>query len=176
MIRTGLGGGIRRAGCIGCGFGEQVIRAFQVAIHLIGGNMVKAECALLRRRQVTPITAGRFEQAVSADNIGLDKVRRPIDGAIHMGFGRQVHYRRGLKLAEYHIERSTVADIYLIEAIAWRIGHRSQRLEIASIGKFVEVGDLCGSVSEQVANHCGANKAGTAGDENAGNHRRLLFT
>ncbi|MNC00260.1 hypothetical protein D3C75_475820 [compost metagenome] len=176
MIGTGLGGGIRRTRRVGRCFGEQVIRTFQVAIHLIGGDMVEAECALLCCRQAAPITPGRFEQAVSADDIGLDEVRWSVDGAIHMGFGRQVHYRCGLKLAKHHIERSTVADIYLIEAIAWRIGHRSQRLEIASIGKFVEVGDLCGSVSEQVANHCGANKAGTAGDENAGNHRRLLFT
>ncbi|MNP28632.1 hypothetical protein D3C76_1216080 [compost metagenome] len=142
MIRTGLGGGIRRAGCIGCGFGEQVIRAFQVAIHLIGGNMVKAECALLRRRQVTPIAAGRFEQAVSADNIGLDKVRRPIDGAIHMGFGRQVHHHSWLKLGKHHIECSTVADIHLIKAVTRRLSHRSNRFKVAGVGKFVEISDL----------------------------------
>ncbi|MNI90831.1 hypothetical protein D3C73_1484050 [compost metagenome] len=79
---------------------------------------MEAECALLCCRQAAPITPGRFEQAVSSDDIGLDEVRRPVDGAIHMGLGRQVHHRRGLKLGKHHIECSAVADIHLIEAVA----------------------------------------------------------
>ncbi|MCY1460805.1 hypothetical protein D9M71_783930 [compost metagenome] len=85
--------------------------------------MVEAELVLLIYWQSTPITAGRFEQAVSADNIGLDKVRRPVDRTIHMGLGRQVHHRRGLELGKHRIQRSPVTDIHMIEVIARRIGH-----------------------------------------------------
>ncbi|MNN69019.1 hypothetical protein D3C81_1847700 [compost metagenome] len=79
---------------------------------------MEAEYVLLRCRQFIPITAGRLEQAVSTDNIGLYEVGRSVDGAIHMGLGRQVHNRRRPKLGKHQIECSTITDIHLIEAVA----------------------------------------------------------
>ncbi|MNG31492.1 hypothetical protein D3C84_1173100 [compost metagenome] len=82
-----------------------------------------------------------------------------------------MHHRYRLKLGKHRIECSTVTDIHLIEAIAWRGGCRAQRLQVAGIGEFVEVGDLCGSVVDQVANYSRADKASAAGNKNA--HQRF---
>ncbi|MNH00382.1 hypothetical protein D3C79_595730 [compost metagenome] len=95
MVAGGLGGRIGAAGSIGGGFGKErqwlipqrmagthPIRVGQIAIHLIGGNMVEAESALAHLVQAAPICAGSFQQHIGANDISLDKIGRPGDGAI----------------------------------------------------------------------------------------------
>ncbi|MOA16655.1 hypothetical protein D3C78_1368780 [compost metagenome] len=103
MIRTGLGGRVGRAGGIRSGFGKQTLGTFQIAIHLIGRNVMEAECRFTLLRKTTPVTAHALEQGVGTDDIGLDEVCRPVDGAIHMRFGGQVHHRRWLELGQHRI-------------------------------------------------------------------------
>ena len=72
----------------------------QVAIHLVGGNMVEAECRLARRIQLRSSKLRvASSKCVGADDIGLDeRGRGTVDGAIDMRLGRQVHDRVRLKL------------------------------------------------------------------------------
>ncbi|MNF00178.1 hypothetical protein D3C80_1989700 [compost metagenome] len=87
VIGRGLAGRVGRAGRIGRGFGEEVIHAVQVAVHLVGGNVMEAEGRLALGLQRHPIGADAFQQAVGADNVGLDEVGGAVDRAVHMGFG-----------------------------------------------------------------------------------------
>ncbi|MNL18462.1 hypothetical protein D3C87_1396070 [compost metagenome] len=48
MIGRGFAGGVRRAGSIGRCFGKQRIDTLQVAINLVGGNVMKAKSPSLR--------------------------------------------------------------------------------------------------------------------------------
>ncbi len=48
MVAARFGGGVRAARRVRGFFGEQVIGAVQVAVHLIGGDVVEAESLLLR--------------------------------------------------------------------------------------------------------------------------------
>ncbi|MCY1536252.1 hypothetical protein D9M68_717000 [compost metagenome] len=170
VIRTGLGGRVGRTGGVGRGFGEQIIRTLEVAIHLIGRNMVEAERRLGFIFQVIPVTAGRLQQRIGANDIGLDEFGRPIDGAIHMRLGGQVHHCCGAELGKHLVQRGCITNIHLVEAIAGRAIYIGQRLQIAGIGEFVEVGDLVIGVLDQVTNHCRSDEAGAAGDEYLGAH------
>ncbi|MNP19510.1 hypothetical protein D3C76_1120440 [compost metagenome] len=74
VVGRGLAGGVGRAGCVGRRFRKQVIDAVQVTVNLVGGNVMKAEGAFLRLREGLPIGTGGFEQAVGADDVGLDEL------------------------------------------------------------------------------------------------------
>src|SRR5690606_31587708 len=121
VVGTGLGGRIRRAGRVRRGFGEQIVRSLQIAIYLVSGYMVETESRFGGRLQPVPVAPGSLKQDIGADDIGLNKVRRPIDGSVHMGLGRQVHYRCRLKLPEDFIQLLGPTDIYTIKTITWRI-------------------------------------------------------
>ncbi|MNR29659.1 hypothetical protein D3C85_1470590 [compost metagenome] len=87
---------------------------------------METEGFLRHRRQTVPVATGCFQQGVGADDIGLDKVARAIDGAVHMGLCGQVHHRIRTEFGEHHIQPGAVTDIHLIEAVARRVGHRGQ--------------------------------------------------
>ncbi|MCY1398211.1 hypothetical protein D9M71_132370 [compost metagenome] len=165
VIRAGLGSRIGRTGRVGRAFGEQIIRTFEVAIHLIGRNMVEAEHCFDFCFQTAPVAASSFQQCIGAHDIGLDELGRSIDGAIYMRFGGQVHHRSGAELGEYLVQSRYIADICLIEVIARRAVHIGQRLQVAGIGELVDVGDLVIGILDQVTNHRRSDEAGSAGYE-----------
>ncbi|MNM86486.1 hypothetical protein D3C81_986380 [compost metagenome] len=98
----------------------------QVAIDLVGRNMMKTERTALVGRQAAPPGAGSFEQGVSADDIGLDERRRAIDRTVHMGLGCQVHDRFGLEALKHSADRRRVGDIGLDEFITGVAGDALQ--------------------------------------------------
>src|SRR5690606_23364228 len=71
MVGRSLAGRIGRAGRVGRGLGEQVVDAVQVAVHLVGGNVVEAEGFTTAFRQALPVGAGGFQQLVGTDDVGL---------------------------------------------------------------------------------------------------------
>ncbi len=163
MVGRGLAGRIGRTGRIGRVLGEGGVAGGQVAVDLVGGNMVQAKGAAPGFGQVLPIGAGRLQQAVGADDIGLDKRRRPVDGTIDMGLGRQVHDRLGLEAGEHGTDPRLVGDIGLDQFVAGVGGNARQRLQVAGVGQFVEVEHLMFGVLNQLANQRRADKAGAAG-------------
>ena len=96
MIGAGLAGRIRRAGGVGGGFGEQVFRAFQIAVDFIGGDMVEAEALLGGFVQVVPVLACRFQQGVGADDVGFHEGGGAVDGTVYVALCRQMHDGIGL--------------------------------------------------------------------------------
>ncbi|MOA33947.1 hypothetical protein D3C78_1552870 [compost metagenome] len=90
----------------------------QVAIHLVGGNVVEAKRAFLRLGQGLPIGSSGFQQAVGADDIGLDEVRRAINGAVYMGLGRQMHDGVRLESRQHCTDGWLIDDIGLDEFVA----------------------------------------------------------
>ena len=73
MVAARFGGRVRAARGVRSFFGEQVIGAVGVAVHLIGGNMVEAEGLLLLFPKPGPVVTGRLQQSEGADHVGLDE-------------------------------------------------------------------------------------------------------
>ena len=173
MIGAGLGGGVGRAGRVGRGFGEQVVRAFQVAIHLVSGDVVEAERGSCVIGEVIPVPAGGLEQRVRANHVGLDELGRAVDRAVHVGLGGEVHHRSRAECGEDLVQGRSVADIDLVKAVARRVGDRGKRFEIAGLGELVEVRDVVRRALYQVPNHGRADEASPAGNEDAMIHRKV---
>ena len=147
----------------------------QVAIHLIGGDVVEAEGLFARLRQARPVGAGGFQQAVGADDIGLDKRRRAVDGTVDMGFGGQVHDGVRLKLRQRGANRRLIDYIGLQELVARVIRDAGQGLQVTGVGQLVEVEHLVLGVVEQMADQCRANKARATGDQNTHENIALCY-
>lgn len=79
MVGTGFTCRVRGAGRVRRGFGEELFRIFQIAIHLVGGDVMEAESCLARIVQALPIMASRFKQGIGADDVGFDECSRPGD-------------------------------------------------------------------------------------------------
>ena len=107
-----------------------------------------------RLGQGQPVSACRLEQAVGADDIGLDKVRRAVDGAVNVGLGRQVHDRLGLEALDDRADRGLVDDIRLDELVAGIGGDALQRFQITGVGQLVEVEDFVPGIFDQVTDQC----------------------
>ncbi|MNF99416.1 hypothetical protein D3C84_823100 [compost metagenome] len=137
-----------------------LIRMGQIAIHLISGDMVEAESALATLIQTIPISPGRFQQHIGANDIGFDEIGRPGDGTIDVTLGGQVHYGIGLMRGKYPVQLGAVADIHLLEGITLAGCHVSQRLQIARIGEFIEVDDSILRITDDVVHNGRADKAG----------------
>lgn len=56
------------------------------------------------------------------DDVGLDEFARCVDRPVHMAFGGKIHQIARLVLFEQLTQRGAVADIHLLEAIAWPRG------------------------------------------------------
>ncbi len=125
MVTGGLGGGIGAAGGVRSSFGKErqwligshFIRMGQVTIYLVSGDMVEAEGRLAYLVQTVPVSASRFQQHIGANDIGLDKVSRPCDGAVNMALGGQMHHSIRLVQGKHPIQLGTIADIHLLKCI-----------------------------------------------------------
>ena len=90
MVAGGLAGAVGAVGLVGVLFGKgRRVRA-EGAVDLVGGNVQEAEGGLFFRRQAVVVGADRFEQVEGADDVGLDKVFRAVDGAVYVAFCSKV--------------------------------------------------------------------------------------
>jgi hypothetical protein len=80
--------------------------------------MVETERAPGRFLEGLPIGTRGFQQAVGADDVGLDKVRGAINGAVDVRLGGQVHNGLRLKARQHGADGGLVDDIGLHELIA----------------------------------------------------------
>ena len=166
MVARRLAGRIGRVGAVGGGFGEEAVVA-QRAEHLVGGDVVEAEALLALRRQGRPIAARRFQQAEGADHVGLDELARPVDGAVDMGLGGQMHHRVGLVAVEEPLQLGGVADVDLLEGVARVALGPRQGGQVGRVGQLVDVDDEGVGFGKKLADHRRADETGAAGDENA---------
>ena len=172
MVAARFRGRVRAARRVRGFFGEQVIGAMQVAVHLIGGDVVEAEGLLLRFPKAGPVVTGRFQQSEGADHVGLDESGWAINGTVHMAFCRQVHHDIRAELAELGRHGSSIGDISLGKRVAFAPGHRRQGFKVAGIGQAVHHTDFVPGIFNDMTNHSRADKACTTGDKNL----HILFT
>ncbi|SSH70698.1 Uncharacterised protein [Klebsiella pneumoniae] len=144
----------------------------QVAVHLIGGDVVEAESLLLLLPKAGPVVTGRLQQSEGADHVGLDEGCRAINGTVHMAFCRQVHHDIRAELAELGRHGSSIRDISLGKRVAFAPGHRRQGFEVTGVGQAVQHVDFIPGIFNDMTNYSRADKACTTGDKNL----HILFT
>ena len=165
MVAARFGGGVRAAWRVRRLFGEQVIGTVQVAVDFIGGDMVEAESLLVRRIESRPVVTCRLQQSKGADQVGLNKGSRAINGAVHMTFCGEVHDDIRAKIAELGCHSSSIGDIGLRKRVAFIAGHRCQGFKVASVGQAIYYAYIVGGIFNDMTNNCRTNKTCTAGDK-----------
>ena len=83
MVARGLASGVRRIRTVRRRLGEKTALT-QSPVDFVSRDMVKAECQLSLAFKILPIRPSCLEQYVSADDIGLDKLPRAINGTVDM--------------------------------------------------------------------------------------------
>jgi len=121
--------------------------------------VVKAELGFALAGQGLVIGAGGFQQRERADDVGLDEFACAVDAAVNMAFGGKVHHRIGLVLGEDFIQRGAVADVGLHEGVSLAVCHAADAVQIACVGKFVQIDHAVLRVVDDVAHNGGADKA-----------------
>ena len=117
-----------------------------------------------------PVSAGCLQEGEGADNIRLDEFRRAMNRAVDMRLGGKVYDRPWLMLGKEFGHQLRITDITFNEKVAWIPPQRSKVLEIAGVGKFVEIDDGFLLKRQPVEHEVGADEAGTASDENCTIH------
>ena len=84
---------------------------------------MEPECLLFGRIELQPISAGRFQQGVSTDNVGLDKFAGTGNRAVNMTFSGQMHHDIWLTILKHLLQLLRVTNIGLNKLIAIRICH-----------------------------------------------------
>ncbi len=166
MVGRGFRGRIGRIRAVGRRLGEEAFFAKR-AEHLVGRNVMEAERVLPRRRQGAPEAERRLQQRVGADDIGLNEFARPVDRAVDVAFGGQMHDDVGPEGGEDLLHARGVDDVGAGERIARIGGDRRQRFKIAGVGQLVDDENAMPRLADDRADHGGADEAGAAGDENA---------
>ena len=92
-------------------------------------------------RQGIVMLARGFEQAVCADDVGLDEVFGAVDGAVHMAFGCKVDDSTDGVFLQEGGYKPEVADVALDEAVAVVFFKRGEVLPVAGVGELVQVDD-----------------------------------
>ena len=129
--------------------------------------MQKAKGGGLFRVEPAPIVERGGEQGESADDIGLDEGARPVDGAIDMALGGQMHHRIGPERVEGGGDGGAVAYVGAAKGIARIAGDGRERIEIAGIGELVEDEQLMRRRLDDAAGDGRADESGAAGHEQA---------
>jgi hypothetical protein len=115
--------------------------------------------------QPAPVLARGFEELEGAHHVGHHEIRRPVDRAIDVAFGGEVHDRLRPLLGEERVDQRAVGDVALHEAVA-RIALEARQVGgIAGIGELVEVHHRACLGAHPVEDEVGSDEARTAGDE-----------
>ena len=166
MVAGGLAGAVGAVGFVGVLLGKgRRVRA-EGAVDLVGGDVQEAEGGLLFRRQAVVVGTDRFEQVEGANDVGLDKVFRAVDGAVYVAFGGEVDDGAWLVCSQQLINQCLVADIALDEDVVGVVLQRRQGFHVAGIGQLVEVDQYLIRLLEPVQRKVATNKAGSAGYKN----------
>jgi len=166
MIRAGLGSGIRAVRAERSRLREIPFLA-ERAVHLIRGHLQILAAglpgAVLR---VIPGLLAALQQIDRAHHIGLDKDFRIVDGAVHMGFRREVDDAFRIVFLQQGADQGGVADIALHKHMAGILLNPLQILQIAGIGQFVQIDNLdVRMLLQHVVHEVRTDEAGAAGDK-----------
>ena len=100
MVCRSLGGGVGGVGLVRKSFVKLSGRT-QRPIDFVGGDLEEAEAVFLGScRKILPVVESCPKKIESALDIGLNEGLGPTDGAIHMGFCREIEERIDFVLFE----------------------------------------------------------------------------
>ena len=105
------------------------------------------------------------KQGVGAHQVGVDKVNRFIDGAIHVAFRHQVYDRIRLVLGKNVVHCLAVANIGLLQVITGRVCHRSRPVQVAGISQLVDIDQLIDCIGNKELDQCRTDESGVTGGE-----------
>ena len=129
----------------------------QIAVHFIRRDLMITPDAVL---------AAGVHQYGRADDVGLQKDARILDGAVDVALRREVDDDVGMLLLEEFVDRLAIADVRLHEAEVGVIHHAPERGQIARIGELIQTHDaIIGILFEDMENKIAADKPRPAGDE-----------
>ncbi|MCY1293770.1 hypothetical protein D9M70_430380 [compost metagenome] len=141
MIRSRLRGRVGAVRRVRSGFGKLRVCRTKRSEDLIGRNVEKAEIFLPLVLQCVPVVACCFQQRESADDIGLHELRWAMDRAVDMAFGGKMHDCARFMLLNQSVNRFTITNIHSCKDVARIVFEAGQRLQIASVGQFVDIYD-----------------------------------
>jgi hypothetical protein len=81
VVAGRLGRGVQQAGRVGGVLRKRRIVRPEIAVDLVGGDMVEAEGIARLTFQLAPVVAGSLQQVLRARDVGLDERRRPLNRA-----------------------------------------------------------------------------------------------
>ena len=177
MIAGRLGCRVGAVGLIRMRFGEGRIGRAQRAVNLVGRDMEEAEAGLGFRRSFgrsfgrkRAVIAQRLvQQVVGAHDVGRDKLPGIDDRAVHVALGGKVDHCVGLVSHQQPADQGGVLDATLHKDVSGMRADRGEVAEIAGIGELVER-DHAIAGGDALEDKVGADKAGTAGNQNRARH------
>lgn len=100
VVAGGFARRVRTIRLITVGFGKGRLVFSERSVDFIGGNVQEAKVLPGFVLQIAPVGAHRFQQSKGADDVGLNKIFRAVNGAIHVAFGSEIDDGAGLMLSE----------------------------------------------------------------------------
>ena len=134
----------------------------QVAVHLVGGNLMEAAHAVL---------AAGVHEGLGAQDIGAQEQPGVVHGAVHMGLRGEVHHDVRLFLRKEGFHRLTVGDVPLDEAEVGVLHGLLQGGQVARVGQAVQADHSVLRVLFQfIVYKIAADETGAAGDDDGHGH------
>mgnify|MGYP003111526370 CR=1 FL=1 len=87
-----------------------------------------------------------------------------------MALGGQMHHRIRLMFAEDRLQSDAITNVDLLKPVAVVFDYTGQRLQVASIGKLIQVDHAVFGVIDQKTNYCGPDESRSAGNEDFHSH------
>ena len=156
---------IRAIGLVLLGLGEGGIRGRKRSIDLVGRHVKKSERLLGGLIEAAPVGTCRLQEGEGADDVGLNELGRPMDGAIHMRLRGKVDNRAGPMLGEDLGDKFGITDITPDEGVTEIPIKRCKVLEVPCVGELIQVDDGVFLKIYPVDNEIRTDKTGTAGNE-----------
>lgn len=123
---------------------------------------------LLRLRlECVPIGAYRFQQTEGADDVGLNKIFRPVDGSVDMGLRSEIENGPWLMVSQQARHQGTVTYIALNEQMPGITLQAGEVLQVAGIRQFIQVDYRLIGLGQPVEHEITADEAGSAGYKNS---------
>jgi hypothetical protein len=126
--------------------------------------MEEAEGFLGRIIETIPVDTSGLKEIEGANDVGLDELGGPMDGAINMGLGGKVNDGARLMLRKELRNEYGITDITTSKGMAGVPLDGGEVLEIAGVGELVEVDDGVVLKGDPVEDEVGTDESGTAGN------------
>ncbi len=127
--------------------------------------MEKSELRFFLAFKRFPIFVHLIEEDCRAYHVGHDKRNGTINGAVHMGFSCEMDDAFGLEVLNDGFHQTGVRDITLDELVSGIRCDGFQVIQIAGIGKFVQVEDVVVGLSDLLQDEVAADKTCSACDD-----------